>query len=182
MINSLKKIVFKIVYFISEALSLSEIVKQYQIASLRKKLKHSFKGLQIEAPFVINHAEKVSIGKDCSIAAFLHVWGGGGVTIGARVLIASHVSIISETHDYNIHPMGESAVRKPITIGDDVWLGTHCTILPGVTVGRGAVIGAGAVVTKDVEPFSINVGVPARKMGERDQNAVRSLKACRAGV
>jgi acetyltransferase-like isoleucine patch superfamily enzyme len=168
MIYFLKRLVFEFVYYTNEALRLSEIVKQYRIASLRKKLKHSFTGLQIETPFVINHTEKVSIGKDCSIAAYLHVWGGGGVTIGARVLIASHVSLISETHDYNIHPMTKSLTCNEVVIEDDVWIGSHAIIMPGVRIGRGAVIGAGAIVTKDVKPLAIVVGVPAQQINKRN--------------
>lgn len=52
--------------------------------------------------------------------------------------------------------------RKPITIGDDVWIGGHSTILPGVTIGNGAIVAAGAVVTKDVEPNTVVGGVPAK--------------------
>ena len=171
----LAKGIFELLWRAEQLLGLRRVKDYYRTARLRRLLGKSHTGLRIQHPVVIQHPEQVSVGKGCSIAAFLHIWGGGGVVIGDRVLIASHVSIVSETHDHTKHPMTESAVCKPVHIGDDVWLGTHCTIMPGVTVGRGAVVGAGAVVTKDVEPFSINVGVPARKVGERDKNAFRSL-------
>ena len=169
MLTVVKKTIFEFFFFFDCALGVSRIQDLYQTAKLRRLLKKSHRGLKMQRPIVIQHPECVEIGDGVSIAAFLHIWGGGGVTIGDRVLIASHVSIVSETHDHTKHPMTESAVCKPVTICDDVWLGTHCTIMPGVTVGRGAVVGAGAVVTKNVEPFSINVGVPARKVGDREK-------------
>jgi len=173
MTHSIKKALFTLLFCLDEWFQISLTCDLYRTAKLRRKLKQSYTGLKIQHPLVIEHPDKVSIGRGCSIAAFLHIWGGGGVVIGDRVLIASHVSIVSETHDHTKHPMTESVVRKPVAIGNDVWLGTHCTIMPGVTVGRGAVVGAGAVVTKDVEPFSINVGRPAHKVGERDTDVTR---------
>jgi acetyltransferase-like isoleucine patch superfamily enzyme len=165
--SSLPKKIATLFWKLESCLSLRVLADSYKTGRLRSVLGGSYPGLRMQHPVVIEHPEKVFIGQGCSVAAFLHVWGGGGVTIGDRVLIASHVSIVSETHDYNAHPMAETSIRKPVVIEDDVWLGTHCTILPGVTVGRGAVVGAGAVVTKDVEPLSIHVGVPAKCIGRR---------------
>lgn len=167
MAQHFSKGVFEVLWRLERQLKMRQLRDQYRTARWRRLLGSSHMGVRIQHPVVIEHPEKVSIGRGCSIAAFLHIWGGGGVVIGDRVLIASHVSIVSETHDHTKHPMTETAVRKPVTIEDDVWLGTHCTIMPGVTVGRGAVVGAGAVVTKDVEPFSINVGVPCKRVGQR---------------
>jgi acetyltransferase-like isoleucine patch superfamily enzyme len=91
------------------------------------------------------------------------------VTIGAHTLIAPAVFI--SDHDHNIardqRIAAQGVRRAPVTIGEDVWLGTKSVILPGVTIGDGAVIGAGAVVTKDVEPYAIVAGVPARVIGRR---------------
>jgi acetyltransferase-like isoleucine patch superfamily enzyme len=60
--------------------------------------------------------------------------------------------------------MYNTIVAKPIVIEDDVWIGTHSVIMPGVTIRKGAVVGAGAVVTKDVDAFSIVIGVPANAL------------------
>jgi maltose O-acetyltransferase len=85
------------------------------------------------------------------------------VEIGNRVMIASHVAISSLTHDHSRQSMRHSpVVQKKIVIEDDVWIGAGAVILPGITLGHGAVVGAGAVVTKDVPPYSIVVGNPAR--------------------
>jgi acetyltransferase-like isoleucine patch superfamily enzyme len=89
------------------------------------------------------------------------------VELGDRVEVAPHVTIYDTTfHElYERHVMPEP---RPVVIEDDVWLGTKCTILPGVRIGRGAVVVAHALVTRDVEPFSIVSGVPAQKVAQLD--------------
>ena len=114
-------------------------------------------------PVKIIGKSSVSLGDNCGINAFVHIWGGGGVEIGNNVMIATHVSITSLTHDYNATDMRFSQIiRKKVTIKDNVWIGAGAIILPGVTIGQGAVVGAGAVVTKDIPPLAIVIGNPAR--------------------
>ncbi|MGD0200502.1 MAG: acyltransferase [Bryobacteraceae bacterium] len=125
--------------------------------------------LQVQRPFVILGPAQVAIGDDVSFGAYLHIWGMGGVTIGNRVMIGSHVAITSLTHDYTAAAMKGTSIARPIVIEDDVWLGTHCVILPGVCVGRGAVVAAGAVVTEDVPPYTVVAGVPARLLKRRPE-------------
>lgn len=97
----------------------------------------------------------------CSIAAT------DRVEIGKWALIGTYVNVADTNfHDaYDRRAMGAS---KRVFIDDDVWLGTRSIVLSGVTIGKGAIVGAGAVVTKDVEPFAIVSGVPAQKRGEID--------------
>jgi acetyltransferase-like isoleucine patch superfamily enzyme len=64
--------------------------------------------------------------------------------------------------------------NAPIVIEDDVWVGFQAVILPGVTIGHGSIVGAGAVVTKDVEPYTVVVGIPARPLKRRDEPQVSS--------
>ena len=90
----------------------------------------------------------------------------GGLRIGNHVDIASEVMIWTSQHD--IHTEDFGAIEAKVTIEDYVFIGPRAVILPGITIGRGAIIGAGAVVTKDVEPFSIVAGVPAKKIAERE--------------
>jgi maltose O-acetyltransferase len=122
-------------------------------------------GLQL--PIRIEGIESVKIGNHVSIAAFVHIWGQGGVEIGDYTLIASHVSITSLTHETKAELFAGSLISKPVIIGKNVWIGSHATILPGVRIEDGAIIGAGAVVTKDVSKNMIVVGVPAKPLRNR---------------
>jgi acetyltransferase-like isoleucine patch superfamily enzyme len=134
---------------------------------LRLVLGRCGRRLQVQRPFVILGPAQVAIGDDVSFGAYLHIWGMGGVTIVNRVMIGSHVSITSLTHDYTAPVMKGTSIAKPVIIEDDVWIGAHCTILPGVHIGQGAVVGAGAVVAANVSPDVIVAGVPAHFVRSR---------------
>lgn len=113
-------------------------------------------------PWVVIHQPgSVSIGDRTSISEFVHIWGGGGVDIGNDSLVASHVAIISVSHDPDGSIVRETKLAKPVTIEDNVWVGAGAVLLPGIRLGSGSVIGAGAVVTKNVSPGSIVAGNPA---------------------
>jgi acetyltransferase-like isoleucine patch superfamily enzyme len=112
----------------------------------------------------------VFIGEGVNITPGLVVNDGysGLCRIGNRVSIATNVTLVVDSNPNNSRLIGEPHVAQhliltaPVTIEDDVWLGTNAVVLPGVTVGRGAIVGAGAVVTADVPPFTVVAGVPAR--------------------
>jgi len=103
----------------------------------------------------------VTLEDDVGINAFTHIFGGGGVHIGARTMISSGCSIAAITHSEQIATRSHG-IELQVTIEEDCWLGTGAIVLPGVHIGRGSIIGAGAVVTKDVLPYSLALGVPAR--------------------
>ncbi len=92
--------------------------------------------------------------------------GRAGITIGHSVNLSSEVAIWTEQHDH-ASPMFET-VGAPVVIGDRAWVSFRATILPGVTVGEGAVVAAGSVVTKDVAPWTMVGGIPAKQIGTRD--------------
>ena len=98
---------------------------------------------------------------------------GGKVEIGNNVDIAQEVNIWTLSHDPNSDSHG--TVGRPVTIDDYVWIGARATILPGVTIGRGAVIGTGSIVTKNVAPMAIVAGVPARQIGVRQNELTYKL-------
>jgi acetyltransferase-like isoleucine patch superfamily enzyme len=117
----------------------------------------------------------ISIGKDCSVNGYSFLSGGGNVQIGDNVMIASHVSIYAANHvfeDTSIPMNKQGLSSKGIVIERDVWVGTGVRILDGVRISTGSILAAGAVVTKSTEPYSINGGVPARKIGTRSSNNV----------
>lgn len=118
----------------------------------------------------VEQPEKIYVGIDVSINPYVHIWGGGGVWIGDRTMIASHTALISLTHDPDSANMHSSLLAAPVRIGNDVWIGAHACVLPGVTIGEHAVIAAGAVVRSDVAPYTIVGGVPAKVLRVK-QNA-----------
>jgi len=120
------------------------------------------------------HPTGIVIGKDSIIGEGVVLDGRDRLKIGDHVDIASEVMIYNAEHD--IHDVKFSAIFGAVTIEDYVFIGPRAIILPGVTLGRGSVIGAGAVVTKDVKPFMVVGGVPAREIGVRkDQNPTYKL-------
>jgi len=119
----------------------------------------------------------VHVGERSWIGPFCVVYGNGGVRIGRDVMIAAHscITSVGHRHDELERPMMAQGIDvRPVTIADDVWIGMNCTILPGVSIGRGAIVAAGAVVRRDVAPYSIVAGVPAREVGRRGAPAARS--------
>ena len=95
---------------------------------------------------------------------------GGNLRIGQDCMIASHVSVYANNHNFsdpNRKIREQSSSRKGIIIEDDCWLGTGVRVVDGVTIGKGSVVGAGAVVTKSLPPYSIAVGIPAKVIGKR---------------
>lgn len=111
----------------------------------------------------------IDIGKRTYIGPYTCL-SGGDIKIGDNCLIASQSGIYASNHDFadplrNI--IDQKSSFKGIAIEDDCWLGSGVRVLDGVTIGRGCVIGAGAVVTKDIPPYSIAVGVPAKVISQR---------------
>lgn len=94
----------------------------------------------------------------------------GALTIGDHVDIASDVMIWTSQHDLTDPAFG--AIEKPVTVEDYVFIGPRAIILPGITIGRGAAVAAGAVVTKSVEPEAIVAGVPAKEIGRRPSESL----------
>jgi acetyltransferase-like isoleucine patch superfamily enzyme len=112
----------------------------------------------------------ITIGRDCFIGEANVIRGQGGVSIGNDVYTGPLVQILAINHVYSDPktPIREQGITaQGITIEDDVWLAAGAIVLDGVRIGRGSVIGAGAVVTDDIPPYSIAVGSPARVVRDR---------------
>lgn len=143
-------------------------------------LKNMGKRVYVMHRVKIMSPQKVSIGHDVLLNDDVKLGGQKGITIGNYVLIGYNVNLVSENHayqDYSFPIMKQGYFGGHITIKDDVWIGANAVILPNVTIGRGAIVGANAVVTKDVEPYSIVGGIPAKKIKYRfNENDLRKAK------
>jgi acetyltransferase-like isoleucine patch superfamily enzyme len=111
-----------------------------------------------------------SIGRNTRISRGCTLDVRSGLTIGDNVSISPEAMILGGSHDIN--DPGFSDISGRVVIEDHVWVGARAIILPGVTLGRGAVVAAGAVVTKDVAPLTLVAGVPAKPIGARDPKAI----------
>ena len=112
----------------------------------------------------------LSLDENVYLARNVYLGAYQPIKIGRDSLIGAYSYLISANHRFEdrTQPIRLQGYKgAPINIGRDVWIGCHVTILPGVTIGNGAIVAAGAVVNKDVPPFEIWGGVPAKKIGER---------------
>ena len=139
-------------------------------------------GIEIgENTYVMHHAvlhvfnfralpdSHIKIGSNCLISEFNVLRGQGGITIGDNVYTSPHVQLIAVNHVYKdpTQPIiAQGITARGIVIEDNVWIGSGAIILDGVRIGEGAVIAAGAVVNKDVPPYTIAAGVPAKVIKE----------------
>lgn len=128
-------------------------------------------GCRIEA-YPIDNCKTLFFGKDVQMNDYVHITSRERVAIGNNVLIASKVYISDCSHgsyagdgndsNPNSIPKDRPLFSKPISIEDNVWLGEFVSVLPGVTIGKGSIIGANSVVSKDIPSFVIAVGAPAK--------------------
>ena len=134
---------------------------------------------------VFKHDGQIKVGKDCYIGEYSRIWSASSIDIGDRVLISHGVNV----HDTNAHSLSaqkrhqhfvdifstghpeilDDVIATPVVIEDDAWIGFNATILKGVTVGKGAIVGACSVVTHDVSPYSSVAGNPAKVIGQAVQ-------------
>ncbi|KAN0102571.1 galactoside O-acetyltransferase [Hyaloscypha variabilis] len=117
----------------------------------------------IDPPFRIDYGCNISIGTDVYANFNFTVLDCGIVQIGDRVLFGPGVSIFAATHETEIQSRRDGVeYAREVTIGNDCWIGGNTVIMPGITIGNGCTIGAGSVVTRDIPPFSVAMGSPAR--------------------
>lgn len=115
-----------------------------------------------------NREPSIIIGKHTIINRQCCLDGRGGLRIGDNVSISPGVWLLTDQHDINDPYFAEAL--GPVEIDDYAWIGSKALVLPGVKIGRGAVVAAGAVVTKDVPPYHVVGGVPARHLGKRSED------------
>lgn len=133
-------------------------------------------GVRLDDDIYINKPENITIGRNTFIGRRCRLNALAKISIGESCLIAAGCTMMTWNHRLEGRSLDIRSAGKdtsPIVIGDGVWMGYDATVLPGVSVGRGAVIGASAVVTKDVKPFEVVVGIPARAIGVRTHQGIR---------
>lgn len=139
-------------------------VRKFRVFYIKKLIGRLGKGSILYPGVIISYPKQVFIGDYVSIAPDAHLGASsqGQIVIGDRCAIASGTRIVTATHDPNVLPVSKVGINKSVIIGTDVWIGTAAIILPGVTIHDGAIIAAGAVVSKDVQADCMVGGVPAR--------------------
>ncbi len=152
--------------------------KAIRYAVCRPLFKACGKNVNIESRAFFYSGQNISIGDNSGIGvnAFL----AGKIEIGKNVMMGPDVIVLTQNHKFDRLdiPMSQQGFKadQPVKICDDVWIGVRAIILPGVTVGRGAIIGAGAVVTKDVSEYAIVGGNPAKVIRMRKSAPVEFKK------
>lgn len=146
------------IYALLERIRIKRLQRMFKFCGERTVLSD---GLYVEWPQGLTIADDVSLGRGVSIM------GVGGVTIGQGSMLATRTLILTTTHDSSAPAMRETGIHRPVIIESNVWIGAGVIILPGVTIGTDAIVGAGAVVTHDVAARQIVAGVPADLLGER---------------
>ena len=126
----------------------------------------------IDSTTVLNNIEYIKIGKNCWFGGYNRILANPpGITFGNNVILADHITIFCNFHHYNnndLLPFDYKSEARPVYVGDNVWIGMHAIICPGVKIDEGAVIAAGSVVTKSVPKCAVVAGNPAKIVKYRD--------------
>lgn len=148
---------------------------------LRRYFEQAGDGLRIHEGVRLIGVQQLSVGVNCWIGIDNVIQANGGVVIGDNVMLGPGVKIWSVNHVFAdayrpVHEQGYE--HKPVTIGNNVWIGANTFIMPGACIGDGVIVSAGSVVGgKDVEPYAILAGNPARRIGSRIERTPPSIPA-----
>jgi acetyltransferase-like isoleucine patch superfamily enzyme len=154
-------------------LHMFRMVNYYNTNHVRpRRLIRMGKSASISPDAIFSNPDRISFGHNIHIGSRTHIWAGpstGRITIGDDVLIGPDVMITAASYRFDDGSPVTSQVMDEgdINIGNDVWLGAKVVVLPGVSIGAGAIVGASAVVSKNIPDFAIAVGIPARIVGQR---------------
>lgn len=160
----IKQLIGKLLFGIS--ILINQLISEYKLSRI-----HHGENVIVNGKVEMAHMENIHIDSNTYVnGGMIHASPNASIRIGKNCLISYGVHLRTDTHCYKdknqlIRKQGHH--EADIVIEDDVWLGYGAQVLPGVTIKRGAVIGAGAVVTKDVREFAIVAGVPAKEIKHR---------------
>ena len=133
---------------------------------------------------ILGHGGQVRIGNHCFVGENSYIWSGKSVHIGDRVLIGHNCNVFdNDGHPFDKderhaqfkkifsdgHPKNINLSDREVIIEDDVWIGANVTVLKGTRIGKGAIIGAGSIVSRNIEPFTVNAGSPSKILRRLDE-------------
>lgn len=129
------------------------------------------KNVRLSRHGTVVNPQEVTIGDNVFISEYFHI-SAHSFTIGRDVIIGPRLTVICNNHIFDcigqsVYDYASNKTFKPIEIGSDSWIGANVTLLPGVTVGQGCIVGAGSVVNKSLPPYTVCVGVPCKPIKTR---------------
>lgn len=182
MFKFIKKKIMKILYRYFK--KIENFVKSKDYEAREKDLRKNFKkigiGVTIDPLSTFCPAKMIEIGDYTQIGPEAYIWAPGGLKIGTNVSIAARVHIHTSNHNYEnaiAIPYDHRSILRPVTIGDNCWIGAGVLIAPGVEIGEGSIVAMGSVVTKNIPAFSIVGGNPATIIKMRNIDHYNNLKA-----
>jgi acetyltransferase-like isoleucine patch superfamily enzyme len=145
---------------------------------LIRRFKKVGKNLRLENGMFIKNPENMEIGENVKIGKNAHINAGGGLKVGNNTIISHRFTCITTNHDYKgkppfrsrdgiDRPFRDKNLKKPVVVGDNVWIGINVTVIGGVKIGDNSIIGMGTVITKDVPKNSIVGSQPFRILKKR---------------
>lgn len=156
-------------------LGLLRLVHYYNYTHVAERRKLQLgEGVDLAPNVSFTNAERIRIGAGSNIGSRCHLWAGdhhGRIVLGRHTLLAPDVFITASDYrfDEGSPVIDQAKDERDVIVGDDVWLGAKVVVVAGVTIGDGCIVAAGAVVTRDLEPYSIAGGVPAKVLGQRER-------------
>lgn len=159
--------------------TIKSIVKKYIYKKTKKSLKKCGDNVKFDRSCILGDPDQIEIGNDVYIGGGAYFWAKGGLKIGNNISFGPRVNIHTVNHRWEKAtsiPYDGCSIKRPVVIEDNVWVGGHVTIIPGVTIGEGAIVAMGSVVVKNVEPCTIVGGNPAKVIKRRDINHYNKLK------
>lgn len=152
-----------------------------KLHKLYSKMKKVGKNIHICRNYSISSLGNIELGSHIWIGENFYAKGEGGIKIGSGTIISRNVEIWTSNHNYDsldlmTIPYDKRFIYKPVYIEENVWIGSRVIILPGIKIGEGSVIGAGAVVSKDIPPYAVVGGNPAKVLKYRNIEIYDNLK------
>ncbi len=146
---------------------------------LKGRFAHCGRGVWIHGPVRITGAGRLTVEDNVHINRNAFIRAEGGLRIGANTHISRNLLVYTCNHDYEGRrlPYDDRQIRKPVSVGRNVWIGMNVCITPGVTIGDGAVIGMGTVVSKDVPALAVVGNAPQRILKQRNEDHYLRLDA-----